>query len=161
VSTASDTHGRETVVDLIGSSKRLYPVGRLDVDTTGLILLTNDGELANRLMHPRYEVPKTYRAKVERSLRERELRRLREGIELDDGPTLPATVRQIKPGLVEMSIKEGRKHQVRRMLEAVGHPVTKLQRISFGPLTLGRLKEGQHRRLTPSEVEQLWKNHSS
>jgi 23S rRNA pseudouridine2605 synthase len=158
VSTASDTHGRPTVVDFVISSKRLYPVGRLDADSTGLILLTNDGELANHLMHPRYEVPKTYRVTVEKRVREPSLRQLREGVELDDGRTLPASVRQIRPGLLEITIKEGRKRQVRRMLEAVGHPVTKLERIALGQLGLGHLKEGQHRRLSPAEVERLWKN---
>jgi 23S rRNA pseudouridine2605 synthase len=161
LSTAIDTHGRETVVDLVTTSKRLYPVGRLDADTTGLILLTNDGELANRLMHPRYEVPKTYRAKVERRLSERTITQLREGIVLDDGPTQPAKVRQLKAGVLEITIKEGRKHQIRRMLEAMGHPVKELERIALGPLTLGTLKVGKHRRLAPTEVEQLWKNHRS
>jgi 23S rRNA pseudouridine2605 synthase len=158
VSTAIDTHNRPTVVDLIGSSKRLYPVGRLDADTTGLILLTNDGELANRLTHPRYEVPKTYRAKTVKPLSDRQLRQLREGIDLDDGRTHPAQVRQPKPGTVELTIHEGRKRQVRRMLETVGHPVQTLERIAFGPLTLKGLKPGDHRRLTPAEVERLWKN---
>jgi 23S rRNA pseudouridine2605 synthase len=160
VSTAKDTHGRETVVDLIGSNKRLYPVGRLDVDTTGLILLTNDGELANRLTHPRYEVPKTYRAKLDRGpVNERTLRQLREGIQLDDGLTSPAKARRLGHKEVEITIHEGRKRQVRRMLEAVGHPVTELERTNLGPLSLKDLKPGKHRRLTPAEVERLWKNH--
>jgi 23S rRNA pseudouridine2605 synthase len=159
VSTASDTHGRPIVTDLISSSKRLYPVGRLDADTTGLILLTNDGELANRLTHPRYEVPKTYRATVEGGeVAERLLRQLREGIELDDGLTAPAEVRQVAPGEIELTIHEGRKRQVRRMLEAVGHPVIDLQRVALGPLRLERLEEGESRPLTPAEVERLWKN---
>jgi 23S rRNA pseudouridine2605 synthase len=160
VSTASDTHGRETVVGLIGSSKRLYPVGRLDADTTGLILLTNDGELANRMTHPRYEVPKTYVAKVAGGhVKERLLRQLRDGIELDDGRTAPAQVRQVKPGTIELTLREGRKRQVRRMLEALGHPVTELERVALGPLRLKGLHPGDHRRLTPAEVERLWKNH--
>jgi 23S rRNA pseudouridine2605 synthase len=158
VSTAQDTHNRPTVVSLIGSSKRLYPVGRLDADTTGLILLTNDGELANRLMHPRYEVPKTYVATVEGPVKESGLRRLREGVELDDGPTSPAQVRQLRPATVELTIHEGRKRQVRRMLEAIGHPVTDLRRVQLGDLRLEGLAEGEHRRLTPAEVERLWKN---
>jgi 23S rRNA pseudouridine2605 synthase len=159
VSTASDTHSRPTVVSLISSSKRLYPVGRLDADTTGLILLTNDGELANRLTHPRYEVPKTYVATVEGGeVKEGLLRQLREGIELEDGRTAPAKVRQRKPGTVELTIHEGRKRQVRRMLEEVGHPVRELRREALGPLRLGDLPEGEHRRLTPAEVERLWKN---
>ena len=160
VSTAQDTHNRPTVVDLISSSKRLYPVGRLDADTTGLILLTNDGELANRLTHPRYEVPKTYVATVEGGeIEERALRQLRDGIELDDGRTAPAKIRQRRDGTVELTIHEGRKRQVRRMLEAVGHPVTDLKRVALGPLRLEGLAEGEHRRLTPAEVERLWKNH--
>jgi 23S rRNA pseudouridine2605 synthase len=161
VSTAKDTHNRPTVTDLIGSGKRLYPVGRLDADTTGLILLTNDGELANRLTHPRYEVPKTYRATTAKRVPDRALKALRDGIELDDGMTHPAEVRQPKPGTLELTIHEGRKRQVRRMLEAVGHPVHTLERIAFGPLTLKGLKPGDHRRLTPAEVERLWKNHRS
>jgi 23S rRNA pseudouridine2605 synthase len=157
VSTAKDTHGRPTVVDLVNApGLRLYPVGRLDADTTGLILLTNDGELANRLTHPRYEVPKTYRAQVRGgALREGELRALREGVELDDGRTAPARVRQVRPGLLEITIHEGRKRQVRRMCEAVGHPVERLQRVAFGPLRLAGLKEGAARRLTAAEVERL------
>jgi 23S rRNA pseudouridine2605 synthase len=131
-------------------------VGRLDVDTTGLILLTNDGELANTLMHPRYEVPKTYLARVEPApVREPELRRLREGIELDDGTTVPARVRQARPGVLELTLREGRKRQVRRMCEAVGHRVVELRRVGFGPLRLGDLREGAHRRLTAAEVERL------
>jgi len=158
VSTAEDTHGRPTVVSLLGSSSRLYPVGRLDVDTTGLILLTNDGELANRLTHPRYEVPKTYVANVKGVLDDRALQRLREGVELEDGMTSPARARR-KGNQVELTIHEGRKRQVRRMLEAVGHPVTDLKRVALGPLRLAGLEEGRHRKLTPSEVEALWKNH--
>ena len=159
VSTASDTHGRPTVVSLINTGKRLYPVGRLDTDTTGLILLTNDGELANRLTHPRYEVPKTYRAKLDRPVGDEELQRLRAGIVLDDGPTAPAKVRQRKPGDVEITIHEGRKRQVRRMFEAIGRRVVQLERVALGPLTLQGLPEGRHRRLTPAEVDSLWNNH--
>jgi 23S rRNA pseudouridine2605 synthase len=159
VSTAQDTHNRPTVVSLISSSKRLYPVGRLDAETTGLILLTNDGELANRLTHARYEVPKTYVAKTGGGpVKERLLRQLREGIELDDGRTAPAKVRPIGPDELELTIYEGRKRQVRRMLEAIGHPVIELKRIQLGDLRLRHLKEGDHRRLTPAEVERLWKN---
>src|SRR3954451_12035152 len=114
VSTAHDTHGRPTVVDLVpGAGTRLYPVGRLDADTTGLILLTNDGELANHLTHPRYEVPKTYRAKVaDPPVAERALRQLREGVELDDGPTAPAQGRRLRPDVIELPIREGGKHAV-------------------------------------------------
>lgn len=156
VSTASDTHGRRTVTDLVRSKRRLYPVGRLDADTTGLILLTNDGDLANRLMHPRYGVEKVYRARVEpKPVGDGALRRLREGVPLADGRTSPARVRQVRPGLLEIAIAEGRKRQVRRMLEAVGHTAVDLCRIGFGPLRLKDLAEGKSRRLTPAEVERL------
>jgi 23S rRNA pseudouridine2605 synthase len=157
VSTALDTHGRPTVVELVPEAgTRLYPVGRLDADTTGLILLTNDGALANHLTHPRYEVAKTYRAKVASPpVAERALRRLREGVELDDGLTAPAGVRRLRPDVIELTIREGRKRQVRRMCEAVGHPVLALRRVAFGPLALGDLPAGGHRRLTAAEVERL------
>jgi 23S rRNA pseudouridine2605 synthase len=158
VSTAKDTHGRRTVVEFVPSRARLYPVGRLDADTTGLILLTNDGELANKLTHPSFEVDKTYRASVEPApVSEASLQVLRDGVELEDGRTAPASVRQVEPGLVEVTIHEGRKRQVRRMFEAVGHRVLKLERVGFGPLRLERLTEGEFRRLTPAEVERLRK----
>jgi 23S rRNA pseudouridine2605 synthase len=156
VSTASDPQRRRTVVSLVDSDLRLYPVGRLDIDTTGLILMTNDGELANRLTHPRFEVEKTYRAVVARPpVREDALRRLRAGIELDDGRTSPARVRRVRSDTLELTIHEGRKRQVRRMCEAVGHPVRELERIRFGPLELGSLKPGQSRRLSAAEVDAL------
>ena len=157
VSTARDTHGRKTVVELAPKGAgRLYPVGRLDADTTGLILLTNDGELANRLMHPRYGVPKVYRAKVGRGpLRREALERLREGVELEDGRTAPARVRRIAHNELEITLREGRKRQVRRMLEAVGHPVAELRRVAFGPLRLEGLAPGAARRLRKDEVERL------
>jgi 23S rRNA pseudouridine2605 synthase len=156
VSTAHDTHGRRTVVDLVRGDRRLYPVGRLDADTTGLILLTDDGELAHRLTHPSFEVPKTYRAVVRNPpVREPALRRLREGVELEDGRTSPAKVRRIGPGELELTIHEGRKRQIRRMCDAVGHRVESLERVAFGPLRLGTLPPGGHRRLTPAEVERL------
>src|SRR3954447_4280635 len=156
VSTARDTHGRPTVVDLVPSDRRLYPVGRLDAETTGLILLTDDGELANRLTHPRHGVPRTYRARVINGpVAARALHALRQGVELDDGRTSPAQARQVRPGVLELTIREGRKRQVRRMCEAVGHPVTALERVAFGPLRLGRLKPGAHRRLTDQEVDAL------
>jgi 23S rRNA pseudouridine2605 synthase len=156
VSTAHDTHGRPTVVDLVPGGARLYPVGRLDADTTGLILLTNDGDLANHLMHPRYEVPRVYRAKVARPpVADRAIRALREGIDLDDGRTAPALVRRVRPDVLELTIREGRKRQVRRMCEAVGHPVLALRRVAFGPLALDNLPPGRHRRLTRSEVDAL------
>jgi 23S rRNA pseudouridine2605 synthase len=158
VSTARDTHGRRTVVELVPSRRRLYPVGRLDADTSGLILLTNDGELANQLTHPRYEVDKTYRARVEPApVAEAALRQLREGVELEDGRTSPAKVRQVEPGLLEIVLREGRKRQVRRMCEAVGHRVLELERTAFGPLGLEKLPEGEFRPLSPAEVERLRK----
>jgi 23S rRNA pseudouridine2605 synthase len=158
VSTARDTHGRRTVVELVPSERRLYPVGRLDADTTGLILLTNDGELAERLTHPRYGVEKVYRVRLESpDVPERALRALREGVELEDGATAPARVRRAGPGLLEIAIREGRKRQVRRMCEAVGHRVTELERIAFGPLRLGDLRSGESRRLSSSEVQRLRK----
>src|SRR3954451_6000690 len=154
VSTAQDTHGRPTVVSLVPSERRLYPVGRLDADTTGLILLTNDGKLANQLTHPRYEVPKTYLATVDPGrVSERSLRALREGVELDDGVTSPASVRQVRFGVLEITIREGRKRQVRRMVEAAGHRVTALERVAFGPLRLDRLAPGKYRRLSAAEIE--------
>jgi 23S rRNA pseudouridine2605 synthase len=157
VSTARDTHGRPTVVDLVpDAGTRLYPVGRLDADTTGLILLTNDGDLANHLMHPRYEVQRTYRAKVANPpVEDPAVRALREGVELDDGRTAPAQVRRLRPDVLELTIHEGRKRQIRRMCEAVGHPVVALRRVSFGPLGLDDLPPGGHRRLTGAEVERL------
>jgi 23S rRNA pseudouridine2605 synthase len=159
VSTARDPHGRTTVVSLVPDppgGARLYPVGRLDIDTTGLILLTNDGELANRLMHPRFEVPKTYRAHVERPpVSARAIRALRRGVTLNDGPTAPAEVRALAPDVLEIVISEGRKRQVKRMLERVGHPVDRLERIAFGPLELGNLRPGSHRRLKAEEIERL------
>ena len=156
VSTARDTHGRSTVTDLVPSARRLYPVGRLDADTTGLILLTNDGELANRLTHPRYEVEKLYRVELDpRPVSEPALQALRDGVRLDDGPTLPARVNQPAPGVLEMTLREGRKRQVRRMCEAVGHRVVALRRVAFGPLELGRLGEGESRRLSDDELERL------
>ncbi|HKN94110.1 MAG TPA: pseudouridine synthase [Thermoleophilaceae bacterium] len=158
VSTAKDTHGRRTVTEFVPSERRLYPVGRLDADTTGLILLTNDGDLANTLTHPSFEVEKTYRARVDPApVPERALRELREGVELDDGRTAPARVRQLEPGLLEITLHEGRKRQVRRMCEAVGHRVKALERVAFGPLRLEKLPEGEFRRLTPAEVERLRK----
>ena len=156
VSTASDPQRRRTVVSLVESDLRLYPVGRLDIDTTGLILLTNDGELANRLTHPRFEVDKAYRAAVMNPpVRDAALRRLRAGIELEDGRTSPARVRRVRPDTLEITIHEGRKRQVRRMCEAVGHPVRRLERIRFGPLELGSLGPGESRRLSAAEVDAL------
>jgi 23S rRNA pseudouridine2605 synthase len=157
VSTARDTHGRRTVVDLVpDAGTRLYPVGRLDADSTGLLLLTDDGDLAHRLTHPRFEVPKTYRARVGGGpVGERALRALRDGVELDDGRTAPAAVHLVGEGELELTLHEGRKRQVRRMCAAVGHPVRALRRVAFGPLALGDLPEGAYRRVRPDELERL------
>jgi 23S rRNA pseudouridine2605 synthase len=159
VSTAREPGGRDKVTDLVDSKARLYPVGRLDVDSSGLILLTNDGELANRLMHPRYEVDKRYRARVRGAPSKASLASLRGGVELDDGRTAPAHVEVIdssgRETVIEITIHEGRKRIVRRMLEAVGNPVIALERIGFGPLELGRLRVGNSRRARPHELEKL------
>jgi len=157
LSTARDTHGRPTVIELVPDTDlRLYPVGRLDADSAGLILLTNDGELANRLTHPRHEVPKTYRARVRGGpVGARALAALRAGVELEDGPTAPARVRRLAPDTLELTIHEGRNRQVRRMCEAAGHPVLELTRIAFGSLRLGDLAPGASRRLNAREVERL------
>ncbi len=157
VSTARDPGGRPTVVELVpAAGLRLYPVGRLDADSSGLILLTNDGELANRLTHPRFEVEKTYRAKLGGgSIGDGVLRALRRGVELDDGPTAPARVRRLAGDTIELTIHEGRNRQVRRMCEALDRPVLALERVAFGPLRLDGLAPGAHRRLRESEIEAL------
>ena len=152
VSTASDTHGRPTVVDLVPAEPRVFPVGRLDMDTEGLLLLTNDGELANRLTHPRYGVDKEYLAHIEGSPGRGVLRRLRTGVELDDGPTSPAQVSLVADGVLKLVIHEGRNRQVRRMCAAVGHPVIRLVRTRIGPISDSRLKPGQSRRLSAEEL---------
>jgi 23S rRNA pseudouridine2605 synthase len=155
VTTARDPHGRPTVVGLVPGEPRVVPVGRLDADTTGALLLTNDGQLAHRLAHPRYGVEKTYVAEVEGNPDEETLRRLREGIDLDDGRTAPARARRLGPHRVELVLHEGRKHQVKRMLAAVGHPVTRLHRPAYAGLTLGGLEPAAWRELEPFEVERL------
>ncbi|HEX2392369.1 MAG TPA: pseudouridine synthase [Solirubrobacterales bacterium] len=155
VSTAREPGRRPAVVELVDSPVRLYPVGRLDADSSGLLLLTNDGELANRLTHPRYEVPKTYRVRLRRVPGERELRRLRAGVELEDGPTAPAEVERCGEREIEVVLREGRNRQLRRMVEAVGNEVTELRRVAFGPLRLGDLKAGEAQRLSEREVERL------
>lgn len=156
VCTARDPQGRPTVVELVDSPGRFYPVGRLDIDTTGLILLTNDGRLAHRLTHPRFEVRKTYRATVGRPpVREPALESLRGGVELEDGMTAPARVRLLAPGVLELTIHEGRKRQIKRMCAAVGHPVRRLERVAIGGLELGKLKAGGYRRLDENEIEAL------
>lgn len=155
VSTAREPGDRPAVVELVETEARLYPVGRLDADTTGLLLLTNDGELADRLTHPRYEVPKTYRVKLRTSIADRDLERLRRGVQLDDGPTGSAEVQRLGEREVEIVLREGRNRQVRRMVEAVGNKVVALRRVRFGPLELGGLKQGSARRLSDDEVAQL------
>ena len=160
-STAREPGRRRAVVDLVRSERRLYPVGRLDADSTGLILLTNDGELANRLTHPRYEVPKTYRASLARPPGDVEVRRLRQGVRLEDGVTAPARVRRSGDRALEITIREGRNRQVRRMVEAVGNRVGALERIRVGSLQLGGLGAGESRRLSAAEVRRLWKDAAS
>ncbi|MBQ6006284.1 MAG: rRNA pseudouridine synthase [Selenomonadaceae bacterium] len=157
VSTAHDERGRKTVLDLLGEnfSGRVYPVGRLDLNSEGLILLTNDGDLTNALIHPRYEVAKTYRAKISGTVTEEKLDKLRAGVELDDGLTAPAEVYLLEDDLVEVTIHEGRNRQVRRMFAAVGCDVKRLRRIKFAGLTLDGLKVGKWRTLTADEIAQL------
>ncbi|MGB1377457.1 MAG: pseudouridine synthase [Miltoncostaeaceae bacterium] len=160
VSTASDPEGRPTVLDGLPDDVRLYPIGRLDIDTTGLLLITNDGDLAHRLMHPRSKVPKTYEALVDGRVSSTAVRALRNGIELDDGPTQPARVevldRQAPGGTwLRIEITEGRNRQVRRMCEALGHRVRRLVRTRYGGLGLGRLQRGEHRLLTSAELARL------
>jgi 23S rRNA pseudouridine2605 synthase len=155
VTTANDPAGRPTVVQLVPTEPRVFPVGRLDTDTEGLLLMTNDGELAHRLTHPRFGVEKEYLAQVRGRLAPGDLRRLREGIELDDGLTAPARASQPQAGLVRITIHEGRNRQVRRMLDAIGHPVERLVRVRIGPLADRRLVAGEWRPLTPDERRAL------
>jgi 23S rRNA pseudouridine2605 synthase len=155
VSTAREPGERPAVVELVDSPARLYPVGRLDADSTGLLLLTNDGALANRLTHPRYEVPKSYRARLRKPIAEGDLERLRSGVELEDGPTAPAAVRRLGEREIGIVLREGRNRQVRRMVEAVGNRVVALRRVGFGPLELGKLPVGKARRLSDAEVWEL------
>jgi 23S rRNA pseudouridine2605 synthase len=155
VSTAREPGGRPAVVELVDSEVRLYPVGRLDADSTGLLLLTNDGELANRLTHPRYEVPKAYRVELRRPPADADLQRLASGVELEDGMTAPADVRRLGEREIEVVLREGRNRQVRRMAEAVGNEVVSLRRVCFGPIELGGLSEGGARLLSANEVAAL------
>jgi 23S rRNA pseudouridine2605 synthase len=155
VTTARDPQGRPTVVGLVGLERRVVPVGRLDADTTGALLLTNDGPLAHRLMHPRYEVDKVYEAEVEGEPSDEALAQLAEGVELKDGMTSPAKVDRLRPSRIELTIHEGKKHQVKRMLQAVGHPVRRLHRSHYAGLTLDGLEPGEWRELTPEEVASL------
>src|SRR6516162_9171800 len=155
VTTARDPRGRPTVVELVPREPRVVPVGRLDADTTGALLLTNDGELAHRLAHPRYEIAKVYVAEVEGEPSDAALRALAEGIELDDGPTAPTEARRLGPSEIELTLHEGRKHQVKRMCDAVGHPVRALHRREYAGLTLDGLGPGRWRELSADEVERL------
>ena len=155
VTTARDPQGRPTVVDLVDHASRVVPVGRLDADTTGALLLTNDGELAHRLAHPRCGVEKTYEAEVEGEPSDEAIRALAEGIDLDDGPTAPAKAGRLGPSRVELVLHEGRKHQVKRMLAAVGHPVVRLHRSRYAGLAVEDLGPGESRELTGPEVHSL------
>jgi 23S rRNA pseudouridine2605 synthase len=155
VTTARDPHGRPTVVALINHEARVVPVGRLDADTTGALVLTNDGELAHRLAHPRYGVEKTYEVEVEGEPTDEQLQRLRDGVELDDGLTAPAAARRLGPKRLELVLHEGRKRQVKRMCAAVGLPVLRLHRPSYGGLELGDLAPGEWRELSADEVNRL------
>lgn len=161
ISSVTDDKNRKVVTDFIPEDKRIFPVGRLDYDTSGVILLTNDGDFAHMLMHPKYEIEKTYIAKVEGIISKETMNQLKKGIELEDGITAPAKVKRIainkkkKTSIVELTIHEGRNHQVKRMLEAVGHPVIKLKRERFAFLTCEGMNPGEYRKLTPKEVKQL------
>lgn len=156
VSTASDTENRQTVVDLVPSAIRVYPVGRLDADSEGLIILTNDGDLTHRLTHPSFGVPKEYLVHVEGIPQRSALRSLREGIQLEDGMTAPAQVSMPDQGLLKITIHEGRNRQVRRMCAAIGHPVVRLVRLRIGPITDSSLTAGSWRELTNEEVRSLY-----
>lgn len=159
ITTASDERGRKTVLDLIDIDERIYPVGRLDLNTSGLLLLTNDGELANRLTHPRFQVDKTYKAIVKGEITEDKLQQLRDGVMLEDGMTAPAKARVSKydgeNSYVEITIHEGKNRQVRRMFEAVGHQVRGLRRVKVGNLSIKDMERGQYRHLTQEEVSYL------
>jgi 23S rRNA pseudouridine2605 synthase len=159
VSTASDPQGRQTVLDLVDEKPRLVPVGRLDADTSGLLLLTNHGELHHRLTHPRFQVPKTYEAEVEGVVRGETLRKLRRGVRLDDGIARAVAARERGRAKgrthLEIVMTEGRKREVRRMLASVGHPVRRLSRTAFGPIPLGQLRSGTSRRLSSQEIGAL------
>lgn len=155
VTTSSDPQGRAIVVDLVPAEPRVWPVGRLDAETEGLLILTNDGELTQHVTHPSHGVDKEYLVHVEGDPGPLALRHLREGVELDDATTAPATVARLSPGLLRIVIHEGRNRQVRRMCEAIGHPVVRLVRVRIGPLRDTHLTPGQWRLLTPAEVRAL------
>lgn len=158
VSTAKEPGTRPAVVELVDSPGRLYPVGRLDAESTGLILLTNDGALANRLTHPRYEVPKTYRVDLARPISDAEIAALGRGVRLDDGMTAAAEVRRLGRDEIEIVLREGRNRQIRRMAEVIGNRVTALRRVQLGSLRLGRIAPGRARRLRRQEIQQLWED---
>lgn len=158
ISTAREPGERPAVVELVDSPARLYPVGRLDAESTGLLLLTNDGELANRLTHPRYGVAKVYRARLGKPPSDRDLERLRRGVELEDGPAAAVEVTRVGAHEIELVLREGRNRQVRRMVEAIDNRVVALRRVRFGSLALGRLAEGGSRRLSDKEISRLWKD---
>lgn len=155
ISTAEDTHDRPTVVELMPEEPRVFPVGRLDADTEGLLIITNDGELTHRLTHPSFGIEKEYLTQVEGEPSRAALRELREGVELDDGPTAKARVTAIDPSLLRITIHEGRNRQIRRMCEAIGHPVIRLVRTRIGPIVDRRLKPGEWRVLSRDEVRSL------
>jgi 23S rRNA pseudouridine2605 synthase len=146
------------VVELVDTAARLYPVGRLDAESTGLLLLTNDGELANRLTHPRYGVAKAYRAELRRPPSDADLGRLQRGVELEDGMTAPAEIQRLGEREIEIVLREGRNRQVRRMAEAIGNRIVKLRRVRFGSIELGRLANGQARRLSEKDIARLWED---
>ena len=162
VTTTNDEHGRKTVIDLIDTSTRIYPIGRLDYDTTGLLLLTNDGELANKLMHPSFKIDKTYIAKIEGIISPISIKKLRSGVVIDGYKTRPAKVKvksinkKTNKSIVEITISEGKNHQVKKMFEAVGHPVLKLKREKYAIFDIKDLKVGEYRKLTFKEVSTLY-----
>ncbi|MHB1129683.1 MAG: pseudouridine synthase [Ilumatobacteraceae bacterium] len=158
ITTAKDTHNRETVMDLIPTHPQVHPVGRLDAETEGLLLITNDGELTHRITHPKYGLDKEYLVHVrcdEHGVAESALHNLRIGVDLDDGITAPADVGQLQPGVLRMVIHEGRNRQIRRMCQEVGYPVVRLARVRIGPISDRRLRPGEHRLLTAAEVRSL------
>jgi 23S rRNA pseudouridine2605 synthase len=160
VTTVTDPRGRPTVADLVSDvGARLYPVGRLDWDVEGVLLMTNDGDLTHRLLHPRYGLPRVYEAQVRGGVRAGDLPRWRRGVTLDDGPATPTAVELAEAGgattVLRLTFTEGRKHEVKRYCEALGHPVVRLRRVAFGPVTLGDLPRGAYRALTPREIAAL------
>ena len=160
VTTVSDPRGRPTVSDLVRAvDARLYPVGRLDWDVEGVLLMTNDGDLTHRLLHPRYGLPRVYEAEVRGTVRPGDLARWRRGVMLEDGPATPSDVELLRAGgdttVLRLTFTEGRKHEVKRFCEALGYPIRRLRRVAFGPITLGELPRGAHRPLTPRELAAL------